>query len=66
MLAVLWDLGLEKYIVKNVKALDSADKLKPTNEGAKVQKKWKEGDTKAHMPIELSIGNDPHQQHRNC
>jgi gag-polypeptide of LTR copia-type len=57
MLAVLWDLGLEKYITMDMKVLESADKAKPTNEEVEVQKKWKEGDTKVHTCIELSIGN---------
>jgi gag-polypeptide of LTR copia-type len=56
MLAVLRDLGLEKYIAKDAKAPESADKSKPTNEEVEAQKKWKEGDTKAHTRIELSIG----------
>ena len=57
MLAVFRDLGLEKYIAKDAKALESADVTKPTMEKLEVQKKWADGDSKACTWIELSIGN---------
>jgi gag-polypeptide of LTR copia-type len=57
MLTMLLDLGLEKYITKDTKAPESADKSKPTNEEVEAQKKWKEGDTKVCTHIKLSIGN---------
>ena len=57
MLAMFQDLGLEKYIVKDVKAPESADPTKPTAEEIEVKKKWTEGDGKACTWIELSIGN---------
>ena len=57
MLAVFRDLGLEKYIAKDVKALESADPEKPTASEIEAKNKWAEGDGKAHTRIELSIGN---------
>ena len=57
MLAMFQDLGLEKYIVKDVKAPESADPTKPTAEEIEAKKKWTEGDGKACTWIELSIGN---------
>ena len=56
MLAVLRDLGLEKYIAKDAKSLESAGKANPTTAELEEQKKWKEGDAKARTRIELSIG----------
>ena len=47
MLAVLRDLGLEKYIAKDAKIPESVDVTKPTAEELESQKKWCEGDTKA-------------------
>ena len=55
MLAVLRDLGLEKYIAKDAKIPESADTTKPTAEELESQKKWCEGDTKACTRIELAI-----------
>ena len=55
MLAVLRDLGLEKYIATDAKIPESADKSKPTAEELDAQKKWREGDTKACTRIELAI-----------
>jgi gag-polypeptide of LTR copia-type len=43
--------------MKDTKAPESADKLKPTDEEVEVQKKWKQANAKAHMHIKLSIGN---------
>ena len=58
MLAVFWDLGLEKHIAKDAKAPESADTTKPeTKEETEAKKKWAEGDGKACTQIELSIGN---------
>ena len=57
MLAVFRDLGLEKYIAKDAKALGSADPDKPTPQELEAQQKWTDGDGKARTQIELSIGN---------
>ena len=57
MLAVFRDLGLDKYIKKDAKSPESADVNKPTTEELDTQKKWADGDSKAHTWIELSIGN---------
>ena len=57
MLAVLWDLGLEKYIKKNANLPEAADKANLTQDEKEAEKRWKEGDAKACMCIELSIGN---------
>ena len=56
MLAVLWDLGLEKYIEKDATPPEPADKANPTQDERDAEKRWKEGDAKAHTRIELSIG----------
>lgn len=56
MLAVLRDLGLEKYIAKDAKAPESADKANPTTAELEEQKKWRDSDAKARTRIELSIG----------
>ena len=55
MLAVLRDLGLEKYIAADAKLLESANRLKPTVEEIEAQRKWREGDIKACTRIELAI-----------
>ena len=57
MLAVLWDLGLEKYIKKDAKAPEATDRDNPTQDEKEASKQWKEGDAKAQTCIELSIGN---------
>jgi len=57
MLAILWDLGLEKYIKKDANPPEATDKANPTQDEKEAEKKWKEGDAKAHTCIELSIGN---------
>ena len=58
MLAVFWDLGLEKYIAKDAKAPESADATKPeTTAEAEVKKKWEEEDGKARTQIKVSIRN---------
>ena len=51
MLAVLQDLGLEKYIAADAKLPELADRSKPTPEELETQKKWWEGDTKACTQI---------------
>lgn len=56
MLAMLRDLGLEKYITKGAKAPESVDPDKPTAEEHSAVQKWREGDIKAQTRIELSIG----------
>jgi hypothetical protein len=56
MLAVLRDLRLEKYIAKDAKAPESADKANLTTAELEEQKKWRDGDAKAHTRIELVIG----------
>ena len=55
MLAVLRDLGLEKYIATDAKLLESADQSKPTAEEIEAQKKCCEGYIKACTRIELAI-----------
>ena len=58
MLAMFQDLGLEKYITKNMKAPEPADPAKPTAEKIEAKKKWTKGDGKAHgTQIELLIRN---------
>ena len=57
MLAIFWDLGLEKYIAKDAKALESADPEKPTASEIEAKNKWAEGDGKARTRIELLIRN---------
>ena len=57
MLTVFRDLGLEKFIVKDAKALESVDSSKPTPEEIETKKKWDKGDGKACTQIELLIGN---------
>ena len=47
MLAMLWDLGLEKYIEKDAKAPEVADRDNPTQDEKAASKRWKEGDVKA-------------------
>ena len=56
MLAVLRDLGLEKYIAKDAKFPESIDRDKPTAEEQAIQKRWIDGDAKARTRIELAIG----------
>ena len=55
MLAVLRDLGLEKYIDKATVAPMPANRDQPTKEEIDALDKWKEGDAKARTRIELSI-----------
>ena len=47
MLAVLRDLGLDKYIASDAALPGSANPKEPTAEELEAQKKWREGDTKA-------------------
>ena len=56
MLVVFRDLGLEKYISKDAKAPESADITKRTMEELEVQKKWADGDGKAHTQINSQSG----------
>jgi hypothetical protein len=55
MLAVLRDLGLEKYIAADARIPESADRSKSTAVELEEQKKWREGDIKACTQIELAI-----------
>ena len=55
MLAVLRDLGLEKYIAKDASVLGEAKKGEPTEAEKELQRKWHEGDAKARTRIELAI-----------
>jgi len=55
MLAVLMDLGLDKYIEEGAKIPESADKNQPTTKEAEDIKKWRAGDAKARVRIELAI-----------
>ena len=55
MLVVLRDLGLEKYIAADAKFPESANSSKATAVEEEMQKKWREGDTKACTQIELEI-----------
>jgi len=56
MLAILRDLGLEKYIDKNAMIPVPATRNDPTKEETDALDKWMEGDAKARTRIELSIG----------
>ena len=56
MLAILWDLGLEKYIEKDATPPEPTDKANLTQDEKDAEKRWKEGDVKARTCIELSIG----------
>src|SRR6266568_4652594 len=56
MLAVLQDMGLEKYIEKTAVSPIPVDSTKPTNDEVDAMDKWKEGDAKARTRIELAIG----------
>jgi hypothetical protein len=55
MLAVLRDLGLEKYIAKDASVPGVAKEGEPTKEETEARKKWHEGDAKARTRIELAI-----------
>jgi hypothetical protein len=55
MLAMLRDLGLEKYIAKNATPPGSVNPMKPTTEEDAAILKWEAGDTKARTRIELAI-----------
>src|SRR5271168_2698603 len=52
MLAVLRDLGLEKYIAS---IPEEAKRGEPTEEENEAQEKWRNGDAKARTQIELAI-----------
>ena len=62
MLAVLKDLGVEKYIEKDSKPPKAADKANLTKDEEEAEKRWKDVHTKACMHIELSISGLPYQQ----
>jgi hypothetical protein len=47
MLAVLRDLGLEKYIAKDASVPGEAKRGEPTDEESEAQRKWHEQDAKA-------------------
>ena len=47
MLAVLQDLGLERYIEQDEISLEAADKANLTQDEKEAEKRWKEGDAKA-------------------
>ena len=49
-------LGLEKYIAKDAKTPESADRTNPTVAELEEQKRRKDGDAKARLRIELAIG----------
>src|SRR6202522_967132 len=55
MLAVLRDLGLEQYIAKDASVPGVAKAGEPTAEELEAQKKWRDGDAKAHTRMELAI-----------
>ncbi|CAA7262638.1 unnamed protein product [Cyclocybe aegerita] len=55
MLEMLIDLGLDKYIAKDAKEPESANQSAPTTAELDAQKKWREGDTKARLRIELAV-----------
>ena len=55
MMAVLRDLGLEKYIAKDAKSPGLANPQSPTMEEKEASRKWAEGDAKAQTRIELAI-----------
>ena len=44
MLAMLWDLRLEKYIKKDANPPEAADKANPTQDEKDAEKRWKKGD----------------------
>jgi hypothetical protein len=56
ILAVLRDLGLEKYIDKAAMPPIPADLQNPTKEEVEAIDKWKDGDARTRTRIELSIG----------
>lgn len=49
-------LGLEKYIARDEKTPESADRTNLTIAELEEQKRRKDGDAKAHTRIELAIG----------
>jgi len=55
MMAMLHDLGLEKYIAKDAKPPGSADPQKLTTDELEATRKWAEGDAKVQTRIELAI-----------
>ena len=56
MLAIFWELNLEKYIAKDVKEPEPADKEKVTETEKEAQRVWRKGDAKTQMRIELVLG----------
>ena len=55
MLAVLHDLGLELYIMKDATALGFSNPQTPMKDEEVALKKWHEGDAKARTQIELMV-----------
>ena len=56
MLAVLRDLGLELYIMKDAAPPGFVDPQTPTKDEEAAVKKWREGDAKARTRIKLAVG----------
>ena len=56
MLAVLRDLGLESYIMKDATAPEFSNPQTPTKDEEVALKKWREGNAKARTQIELVVG----------
>ena len=55
MLAVLRDLGLEKYIAEDAKPPESAKGETPSEETLKAIEEWRAGDARARTRIEFAI-----------
>ncbi|KAF9540408.1 hypothetical protein CPC08DRAFT_650907, partial [Agrocybe pediades] len=56
MLAVLRDLGLEKYVAPDATIPGSAIPSNPTPEEEAAITRWRDGDAKARTRIELAVG----------
>ena len=56
MLAVLRDLGLEKYIAKGAVPPELSDPQNPKKDEEVAIAKWHEADAKAQTQIELAVG----------
>jgi hypothetical protein len=56
ILAVLRDLGLEKYIEGTAMSPIAANQIEPTKEEIEAMDKWREGDARTRTRIELAIG----------
>jgi len=55
MMAMLCDLGLEKYIAKDAKPAGSVNPQKLTMDKLEVMRKWAKGGAKVQTRIELDI-----------